>query len=118
MLQLAATLSLLASGGYQHLVGNDFLIGVCQSTVSKIVGNVVKEMEAKLCPQFIKFSPDRLSQCTESFVQKYKIPGGKFADYNMINNFVLITTTIFAVIGCIDGTHFGLQNQLKMSICF
>ncbi|XP_049301880.1 putative nuclease HARBI1 isoform X1 [Bactrocera dorsalis] len=89
ILQLAATLSLLASGGYQHSVGNDFLIGMCQSTVCKIVGDVVNEMETKLCPHFIKFSPNRLSKCTEYFVEKYKVPG---------------------VIGCIDGTHFGLQK--------
>ncbi|XP_050316916.1 putative nuclease HARBI1 [Bactrocera neohumeralis] len=89
MIQLGATLSLLASGGYQHLVGNDFLIGICQSTICKIIKNVVSEMETKLCPQFIKFVPDNLSECTKSFVEKYKIPG---------------------VIGCIDGTHFGLQK--------
>ncbi|XP_050322714.1 uncharacterized protein LOC126754639 [Bactrocera neohumeralis] len=58
MIQLGATLSLLASVGYQHLVGNDFLIGICQSTICKIIKNVISEMETKLCPQFIKFVPD------------------------------------------------------------
>ncbi|XP_050339688.1 putative nuclease HARBI1 [Bactrocera neohumeralis] len=79
MIQLGATLSLSA----------DFLIGICQSTICKIIKNVISEMETKLCPQFIKFVPDNLSECTKSFVEKYKIPG---------------------VIGCIDGTHFGLQK--------
>ncbi|XP_050338554.1 putative nuclease HARBI1 [Bactrocera neohumeralis] len=32
-------------------------------------------METKLRPQFIKFVPDNLSECTKSFVEKYKIPG-------------------------------------------
>ncbi|XP_036340151.1 putative nuclease HARBI1 [Rhagoletis pomonella] len=89
VLQLAATLSLLASGGFQNAVGNDYLIRLGQSSVCEIVWNVVNELETKLCPHFIKFSPERFSQCAESFVQKYKIPG---------------------VIGCIDGTHFGLQK--------
>lgn len=75
-LQLAATLSLLASGGFQHTVGNYYLVGMCQSTISKTVSKVVKELETKLCPQFIKFLPDESSECMESFVQKYNLPGG------------------------------------------
>ncbi|XP_017480226.1 PREDICTED: uncharacterized protein LOC108369600 [Rhagoletis zephyria] len=57
-LQLAASLLLLASGNYQHTVGSDYLIGMCQSTVSKLTSNVLKEMESKLCPEFIKFQPN------------------------------------------------------------
>lgn len=78
MIQLAATLSLFATGSFQHAVGNDYLIGMCQSTVSKFVQNVAKEMEAKLCPNFIQFSPEHSFECMEAFMRKYKIPGGKY----------------------------------------
>ncbi|XP_036321137.1 putative nuclease HARBI1 isoform X2 [Rhagoletis pomonella] len=89
VLRLAATLSLLASGGYQHSVGSDHLVGMCQSTVSKLVSFVLIEMENKLCPHLIRFSPEDSSRCKEWFLEKYKIPG---------------------VIGCVDGTHIGLQK--------
>ncbi|XP_065356054.1 putative nuclease HARBI1 [Calliphora vicina] len=88
-IQLASTLLLLASGGFQNTVGNDFLIGVGQSTLSKIIKRVVNEMESKLCSKFIEFNLDNCDDSKQFFLQKYKIPG---------------------VIGCIDGTHFGLQK--------
>ncbi|XP_054734530.1 putative nuclease HARBI1 [Anastrepha obliqua] len=87
VLQLAATLSLLASGGYQHIVGSDYLIGMGQSTVSKLTSHVLKEMERKLCPQLIRFAPEDSLGCKEWFVEQYKVPGG-----------------------CVDGTHIGLQK--------
>ncbi|XP_036336403.1 putative nuclease HARBI1 [Rhagoletis pomonella] len=92
VLQLDASLSLLASGSYQHTVGSDYPIGMCQSTVSKFTSNVLKEMESKLCPEFIKFQPNESSRCKEWFAEKYKIPG---------------------VVGCIDGTHIGLQKPIR-----
>ncbi|XP_065358696.1 putative nuclease HARBI1 [Calliphora vicina] len=87
--ELASTLSLLASGSFQYAVGNDYLIGMSQSTISKMVTRVAKEMEVKLCPNLIKFDPEQSNECMETFMRKYKIPG---------------------VIGCIDGTHIGLQK--------
>lgn len=45
VLQLASTLSLLASGSFQHTVGNDFLIGMSQSATCRVVQRVAKEME-------------------------------------------------------------------------
>lgn len=78
ILQLAATLNLLASGSFQHNVGNDFLIGVAQSTLCKIVSNVTAEIQRKLCPDVIKFSPEGSSECMEFFMDKYKIPGGMY----------------------------------------
>ncbi|XP_065356153.1 putative nuclease HARBI1 [Calliphora vicina] len=88
-LQLAATLSLLAGGSFQYIVGNDYLVGMCQSTVCKYVNICITELEAKLCPEFIKFDPQNSYECMNTFMTKYKIPG---------------------VIGCVDGTHFGLQR--------
>lgn len=75
-IQLAATLSLLATSGFQHNVGNDFLIGISQSTLCKIVNRVLKEMERKLCGKFINFSPRNSDGCKEYFMRKYKLPGG------------------------------------------
>ncbi|XP_039952404.1 uncharacterized protein LOC120769459 [Bactrocera tryoni] len=75
VLQLATTLSHLASGGYQHSVGSDYFIGICQSTISKLTSHVLKEMETKLCPQFIRFTPEDSLTCKEWFVHQYKIPG-------------------------------------------
>ncbi|XP_036325553.1 putative nuclease HARBI1 isoform X2 [Rhagoletis pomonella] len=79
VLQLAASLSLLGSGSYQHTVGSDYLIGMCQSTVSKLTSHVLLEMENKLCPEFIKFDVDN----SQTFI------------------------------GCIDGTHIGLQKPTQ-----
>ncbi|XP_036325552.1 putative nuclease HARBI1 isoform X1 [Rhagoletis pomonella] len=92
VLQLAASLSLLGSGSYQHTVGSDYLIGMCQSTVSKLTSHVLLEMENKLCPEFIKFDVDNSQTCKEWFMENYRIPG---------------------VIGCIDGTHIGLQKPTQ-----
>ncbi|XP_017471385.1 PREDICTED: putative nuclease HARBI1 [Rhagoletis zephyria] len=92
VLQLAASLSLLASGSYQHEIGSDYLIGMCQGTISKLTSNVYKEMENKLCPEFIRFDLNESQKCKEWFVEQYKIPG---------------------VIGCVDGTHIGLQKPTK-----
>lgn len=74
ILQLSATLSLLGSGGFQHTVGNDYLVGLCQSAVCKITRD---EMETKLCPKHIKFQPNNYRKCKEWFMTKYGIPGGK-----------------------------------------
>ncbi|XP_061390004.1 putative nuclease HARBI1 isoform X1 [Musca vetustissima] len=92
VLQLASTLSLLASGSFQHTVGNDFLIGMSQSATCRVVQRVAKEMELKLCPEHINFSPDQSALCMEHFCTKFRIPG---------------------VIGCVDGTHFGLQKPTE-----
>ncbi|XP_067624299.1 putative nuclease HARBI1 isoform X2 [Eurosta solidaginis] len=77
------------SGGYQHCVGSDYLVGKFQSTVSKITSHVILEMENKLRPQNIQSHLNETSECKQWFMDKYKIPG---------------------VIGCIDGTHIGLQR--------
>ncbi|XP_017492902.1 PREDICTED: putative nuclease HARBI1, partial [Rhagoletis zephyria] len=89
VLQLAATLSLLGSGSFQHVIGQDYLIGMAQSTMSKTIKYVLQEVENKLCPKFIKFVPENSEECIDTFLSKYKIPG---------------------VVGCVDGTHFGLQK--------
>lgn len=112
-IQLAAILSLLATGGFQHSVGNDFLIGISQSSLCKITKQVVDEMERKLCIQHIKFNPRNSDECKEHFMGKYNIPGGLYKTqlyvhmYGLTNNYLI---QLLTVIGCVDGTHFGLQK--------
>lgn len=77
MLQLAATLSLFAIDGYQHSIGSDYLVGMYQSTVSKLISHVLKEMETKLYPQFIRFAPYLQGVDSEWILQQYKITGDK-----------------------------------------
>lgn len=77
VLQLAATLTLLASGSFQHYIGNDFLLGLAQSTLCKIVHTTSNEIQRKLCSKVIKFSPTDSSMCMENFMKKFRIPGGK-----------------------------------------
>lgn len=62
-----------------------------------------------LCPKFIKFCPEQSANCIEAFMTKYKIPGGKYmylAEVKVIYNYFFK----FLVIGCVDGTHVGLQK--------
>ncbi|XP_067633563.1 putative nuclease HARBI1 [Eurosta solidaginis] len=61
---------------------------MCQSNVPKVTSHVILEIN-KLCPQNIQFHLNETSECKQWFMDKYKIPG---------------------VIGCIDGTHIGLQR--------
>lgn len=46
VLKLAMTLELLGKGSYQDVIGNDYTIGMAQSTVSKILWNVVQKIVA------------------------------------------------------------------------
>lgn len=95
VLQLAATLSLLASGSFQHNVGNDFLLGMCQGATCKIANRVAKEIERKLCPQHIQFSVEDSSLCMEAFFTKFKIPGGLYIKYFYKLEFILHAFTFF-----------------------
>lgn len=85
--RLCATLELLASGSYQWTMSNDFVCPLGQSTISETVHGVLKIMQEKLCPMWIKFDPNQSSTCKEYFMRKHNIPG---------------------VIGLIDGTHIML----------
>lgn len=89
-LRLAATLELLASGSYQHIIGNDYLIGMAQSTVSTMLWETLDVMEQKLCSTWIKFAPR--DETKEYFFNRFKIPG---------------------VIGLIDGTHIPLIRPVE-----
>lgn len=109
-LQLAVTLSLLASGSFQHTVGNDYLMGMCQSAVSKTINRVINEIEDRICPKFITFLPNESTSCMELYMQKFKLPGGNCMTYDKICKYFFHMTFMLSVIGSVDGTHFGLQK--------
>lgn len=92
ILQLAVTLNIFASGGYQINVGSSKLTSMSQSQVSKILCNTLKRLEEHLCPRFIKMDENKFSFSRSYFFNKYKIPG---------------------VIGIVDGTHIPILKPNK-----
>lgn len=94
ILKLAATLRFFAEGSYQKGVGNDFVLGLAQPTVSKIIKEMINIMEEFMCSQWIKFETTDVdkNQAKVQFYQKAGIPG---------------------VIGCVDGTHIQIMAPKK-----
>lgn len=94
VLKLATTLRFLAEGGYQHGVGQDFLVAIAQTTVSVVISETVTILEQQKCADEIRFPlTEREKHETKSFFyEKYGIPG---------------------VIGCIDGTHIAIIRPAK-----
>lgn len=85
-LRLAGTMRILAEGSYQRGAGNDFNVGLAQSTMSNVFIECVDAMFAELCAKWISFqmTDDEKSEIKEYFYDKTGFPG---------------------VIGCVDGTH-------------
>lgn len=94
ILKLANTLRFLAEGSYQQAVGQDFLIGMAQSTVSVALSETLNILEAVMCEKYINFhlSEDEQARSKEYFLQKIGFPG---------------------VIGCVDGTHINIIRPVK-----
>lgn len=86
VLKLAATMRILAEGSYQKSAGNDFNIGLSQSSISKVLKECIDVMYDELCPRWIYFHMDEYErdEIKDYFYRKTGFPG---------------------VIGCIDGTH-------------
>ncbi|XP_055916167.1 putative nuclease HARBI1 [Eupeodes corollae] len=84
VLQLCATLNLLASGSYQTNVGTNVLLSMAQTTVSKFFRRTLSLLENKFCPQWIKFDCSKFRDSKEYYYRKFKLPG---------------------IVGCVDGTH-------------
>ncbi|XP_055837670.1 putative nuclease HARBI1 [Episyrphus balteatus] len=90
-LKLAASLRFLAEGGYQHGVGQDFNLGMAQSTISVVLSEVLNILEVQLCPRWISLAmtEEEKSEARLHFYRKGRIPG---------------------VIMCIDGTHIKISK--------
>lgn len=91
LLKFAATLKLLAQGGYQHQIGQDRHLGISQQSVSSSFGEVCKVIEEILCPKLIVFqmTQEEKREAKIHFYNKCGIPG---------------------VIGAVDGTHIQLMR--------
>lgn len=89
ILKLAVTLRFLAEGSYQRGVGQDYLIGMAQATVSVVITEVLNILETFMCPKYIKFelSEAEKKESKAHFYSKFGFPG---------------------IIGCIDGTHISI----------
>ncbi|XP_065366368.1 putative nuclease HARBI1 [Calliphora vicina] len=94
VLKLSACLRIFAEGGYQTGVGKDSDVALAQPTFSKVLTEVVRILEAQLCPVWIKFptTAEEKRKIALAFYIKYKIPG---------------------VIGCVDGTHIQIIAPSK-----
>ena len=86
IIKLTAALRFFAEGGYQKGTGNDFNVGLAQSTMSKTLKEILNILEVEICPDLIKFPESDIekSAIKLDFYTKTGFPG---------------------VIGCVDGTH-------------
>ncbi|XP_053959721.1 putative nuclease HARBI1 [Anastrepha ludens] len=85
-LKLEACLRFFAEGGYQNGTGQDFNIGMAQSTVSIVLSEVLNILEATLCPRWISLAMTETEELEAKryFFGKTRIPG---------------------IVMCADGTH-------------
>ncbi|XP_036322278.1 uncharacterized protein LOC118736289 [Rhagoletis pomonella] len=90
-MRLAATLEILAGGGYQWQTGGAHTAPMGPSTLSKIFRDTLSSMEDHLCSQWIVYEKD-FQPCMEWFNQKYNFPG---------------------VVGAVDGTHLQLLKPVE-----
>lgn len=95
ILKLAATMRILAEGSYQKGAGNDYNVGLSQSSVSKVFKECINAMNSELCKSWISFkmSENEKFEIKEHFYNKNGFPG---------------------VIGCIDGTHIKILAPRTM----
>ena len=75
-------------------VGQDFLIGMAQPTVSLVMKETLLILESHLCSKYINFqqSYEEKIKSNEYFLNNFGIPG---------------------VIGCVDGTHINIIRPHK-----
>ncbi|XP_067647097.1 putative nuclease HARBI1 isoform X2 [Eurosta solidaginis] len=91
ILRLAATLEILAGGGYQWQTGGAHTAPMGHSTLSKVYRSTLVSMDEHLCRKWILFEKD-FQPCKELFNQKYNFPG---------------------VVGAVDGTHLQLLRAVE-----
>ncbi|XP_054746664.1 putative nuclease HARBI1 [Anastrepha obliqua] len=91
ILRLAATLEILAGGGYQWQTGGAHTAAMGHSTLSKIFRSTLSSMEETLCNQWISFEKS-FQPCKEWFHEKYNFPG---------------------IVGAVDGTHLMLLRPIE-----
>ncbi|XP_055916716.1 putative nuclease HARBI1 isoform X2 [Eupeodes corollae] len=94
IIKLATALRFCAHGSYQFSVGNEYCLGLAQSTVSVVLKEVLNCLERIICPVWIKFhyTEAEKSRSKLYFYERSHIPG---------------------VIGCVDGTHIKIASPKK-----
>lgn len=82
------------SGCYQRPIGNDKVIALSQSSVSRCVAEVADIINESVASMFIRFptSSEDKNEIKDKFFRKYGIPG---------------------VIGCIDCTHVVIKKPSR-----
>lgn len=77
VLKLAATLRFLAQESYQLSVGQDFLIGMSESSVCSAMSEVLPLLESTLCPTHINFemTNEEKQEAKSFFLNKNGFPG-------------------------------------------
>ncbi|XP_036340840.1 putative nuclease HARBI1 [Rhagoletis pomonella] len=86
IVKLSGVLRFFAEGGYQTGVGKDHDVSVAQSSLSKILTEVLEIFEKHLCPKWI--------QVAKTAEEKRKIAQALYVRHGFPG-----------VMGCIDGTH-------------
>uniref|UniRef100_A0A0A1XSF3 Putative nuclease HARBI1 n=2 Tax=Zeugodacus cucurbitae TaxID=28588 RepID=A0A0A1XSF3_ZEUCU len=89
MLKLCCILRFLAHESYQQTVGNDFILGFAQPTVSLILNEKLPILETTICSLWIK---------TDISEQHKQLTRRKFYTNSGVPNLV----------GCVDGTHVAI----------
>lgn len=94
VIKLASFLRFCAQGSYQSSVGNDFNLGLAQSTTSLVLQEIISTMEQHICPKWISldYSREEKQQAKMFFYERSGIPG---------------------VIGAVDGTHIKIRGPEK-----
>ncbi|XP_017488262.1 PREDICTED: putative nuclease HARBI1 isoform X2 [Rhagoletis zephyria] len=93
-LRFLATLRFFAQGSYQRSVGQDFLLNISQSSVSRCVREVANIIDKHLLAKYVKFpsSAEDIQAVKEIFYREFRFPG---------------------VIGAIDGSHINIKKPSK-----
>ncbi|XP_017469702.1 PREDICTED: uncharacterized protein LOC108371140 [Rhagoletis zephyria] len=93
-LKFAATLRFLVEGSYQLGAGNDFNIGIAQSTMSGVLKEVLDCLEEQICPKWItmEMTNEEKMEAKQHFYENTHFPG---------------------VIGCVDGTQIRIITPCR-----
>uniref|UniRef100_A0A6P7GWI4 Nuclease HARBI1 n=1 Tax=Diabrotica virgifera virgifera TaxID=50390 RepID=A0A6P7GWI4_DIAVI len=88
-LKVLCALHFYAHGSYQKSVGQDFLLGMSQSVVSRCIGEISRVLSTHLSRRYIIFPTTIVAKMSvaRGFMEKFTFPG---------------------VVGCIDGTHIAI----------
>lgn len=109
-LKVLSFLSVVVSGGYQRDVGNDFLYGLSQTTVSRCIDLVGKTIETVLGAKHIKFPQEQNEKTLNKAKYILKCIKIKKKIIFFFNSRFYNKFQFPGIIGVIDGTHIRIQK--------